>query len=101
MVQMTIAIRPTASVRMKRRGRGTQNSSHHSEADQYRTYAVGVLAGARGPQALENLLWRAKPSKPPNRVTPTIFVFTQMALPLVMGQQHLPMTSSWCEHRRE
>src|SRR5262249_43882157 len=55
-----------------------------------RTYAVGVLAGARGPLAPENLLfpptcggkaatggwkkkgvlWRALPSKPPNRVTP-------------------------------
>src|SRR5262245_51151909 len=58
-----------------------------------RTYAVGVLAGARGPPAPENLLflptcvgkaatgghkkkgvlWRAKPSKPPNRVTPIPF----------------------------
>src|SRR5262245_41177970 len=55
-----------------------------------RTYAVGVLAGTRGPQAPQNLLfpptcggfaatggwkkkgvlWRALPSKAPNRVTP-------------------------------
>src|SRR5262249_28394083 len=55
-----------------------------------RTYAVGVLAGARGPQAPENLLFYPpvaalppqvgrkrkgffvglRPSKPPNRVTP-------------------------------
>src|SRR5262249_43253511 len=58
--------------------------------EKIRTYAVGVLAGARGPAAPANLLfpptcggnaatggwkkkgvlWRALPSKPPNRVTP-------------------------------
>src|SRR5215813_8916420 len=60
--------------------------------DSSRTYAVGVLARARGPLAPENLLfpptcggfaatggwkkkgvlWRALPSKPPNRVTPIL-----------------------------
>src|SRR5262249_24603617 len=68
---------------------GLRGPTNHNKS---RTYAVGVLAGARGPLAPENLLfpstcggiaatggwkkkrvlWRALPSKPPNRVTPKI-----------------------------
>src|SRR5262244_2031077 len=67
-----------------------------------RTYAVGVLAGARGPLAPENLLfpptcggiaatggwkkkgvlWRALPSKPPNRVSPVSYRSYAASLPM-------------------
>src|SRR5262249_18485290 len=80
----------------------------HGPAERFRTYAVGVLVGVRGPQAPEKLLfrpgvaasrhtwaekrvlWRAKPSKPPNCVTPKI-----IPLDKALGN----LTVGWFGHR--